>query len=181
MTVFAGTASAASSGDVAACVRDNLVKYAAPDRAVVDQYLSIEAACQAYLDGDPSAQISVTPLDDGNASGASDGSGTSGSSPGAPGTGGTTTSPSGATGAGSGGSAGGGDGAGSGSEARGSAPGGGDAAALAVSAKIAPADAGSPGAVSAITDAPIWLLLILGLVVVGVAAGVTMGVRRHTR
>jgi len=184
--VCAATANAqATRGEIAACVRDNLVKYAPPDRAVVDQYLSIEAACQAYLDGDPSAQITVTPLGGGASAGAGT-SGTSGSSSGDSGSGGTTTSSPGATASGSGGSGdgsggSGSSGGGSGSEARGSAPGGGDAAALAASAKIAPADAGSPSAVSAITDAPIWLLLVLGLVVAGVVAGVVMGVRRQTR
>ena len=53
--------------------------------------------------------------------------------------------------------------------------------ALATAGKIAPADAGSPSAVSAITDAPIWLILLLVLVVAGVAAGVVMGARRHTK
>ncbi len=176
VAAWTGTASA-QSADVAACVRDNLVKYAAPDRAVVDQYLSIEAACEAYINGDPSAQISVTPID-----GAGGGtSGSSGSSSGGSASGGTTTSPSGAATSGAGGSGSGGGTTTPGAEAQGTAKGGGDAAALAAAGKIAPADAGSPGAVSAITDAPIWLILLLVLVVAGVATGVVMGARRHTK
>ena len=164
VAAWTGTASA-QSADVAACVRDNLVKYAAPDRAVVDQYLSIEAACEAYINGDPSAQISVTPID-GNGGAGGGTSGSSGSS---------------TDGAGSGGGGSGGATTASDPEARGTAKGGGDAVALATAGKIAPADAGSPSAVSAITDAPIWLILLLVLVVAGVAAGVVMGARRHTK
>jgi len=178
VAAWTGTASA-QSADVAACVRDNLVKYAAPDRAVVDQYLSIEAACEAYINGDPSAQISVTPID-GNGGAGRGTSGSSGSSTDGAGSGGTTTSPSGAA-AGSGGGGSGGATTASDPEARGTAKGGGDAVALATAGKIAPADAGSPSAVSAITDAPIWLILLLVLVVAGVAAGVVMGARRHTK
>ena len=43
-------------------MRDNLVKYAPPDRAVVAQYLSIESACRAKIDGDEQVGIDVSPV-----------------------------------------------------------------------------------------------------------------------
>ena len=67
---LAGTAAGRGSrGEIEACGRDNLIKYAPPDRAVIDQYLSIEAACEAALNGEPGARISVTPLEGGGSPG----------------------------------------------------------------------------------------------------------------
>ena len=59
----AGSAAAKETLDpVAACVRDNLVRYASPDRAVVAQYLSLESACQARIEGQDQARVNVSPL-----------------------------------------------------------------------------------------------------------------------
>ncbi len=70
LLAFAATAAGqASRGEIDACVRDKLIKYASPDRAVIDQYLSIEAACEAALNGEPGARISVTPLEGGGSPG----------------------------------------------------------------------------------------------------------------
>lgn len=64
---------------VAACIRDNLVKYAPPDRAVVAQYLSLESACRAKVEGDEQAGVQTTPL-----GGTGGGQGTTGSGAGDP-------------------------------------------------------------------------------------------------
>ncbi len=179
LALTAGTAGAqVSSGDIAQCVRDNLVKYAPPDRAVIDQYLSIEAACQAYLEGDGGAQISVSPSGGAGGGGGANGAtgGGAGAGAGTTSGGGTATTPGGgapATGSGPGG--------GSRGEARGAAPGGGDAVVLKASARIPAADAGSPAAVSAVSEAPLWLIGILVLVVAGVVSAIVMGARRRTR
>lgn len=53
---------------VAACIRDNLVKYAPPDRAVVAQYLSLESACRAKVEGDEQAGVQTSPLGGGTGS-----------------------------------------------------------------------------------------------------------------
>ncbi|HMO00712.1 MAG TPA: hypothetical protein PKD59_14965 [Miltoncostaeaceae bacterium] len=51
-----------TAAQVAACVRDNLLKYAPPDQAVIVQYLNLEAACRATLEGDDGTQVQVTAL-----------------------------------------------------------------------------------------------------------------------
>ena len=143
---------------------------------MIDQYLSIAAACEAALNGEAGAQISVAPVggDDDAAGGGASGSGGGGDDPVS--SDGTATAPA-AGGAGGGG----GTAPGAGGEERGAAPGGGDAAVLRAAADLPAADAGSPAAVSAITQAPWWLVGILVLVVAGVASAIVMGARRRTR
>lgn len=70
---------------VAACIRDNLVKYAPPDRAVVAQYLSLESACRAKVEGDEQARVETSPLggDSGGGRTGSDNGGGPSSTPGA--------------------------------------------------------------------------------------------------
>ena len=172
----ATAAGQATRGEIDACVRDNLIKYAPPDRAVIDQYLSIEAACEAALNGEPGAQISVAPVGGGagDAGGASGGGGAT-----TPSGGDTPTASDGTATAPASGSASGSAGA-RGAE-RGGAPGGGDAVVLRAAADLPAADAGSPAAVSAIGRAPWWMLAILVIVLAGVAWGIVMGARRRTR
>lgn len=47
---------------VEACIRDNLVRYAPPDRAVVAQYLSLEAACREKVEADEQAAVQTSPI-----------------------------------------------------------------------------------------------------------------------
>lgn len=51
LVLGAATAGAVTDAQVRACVLNNLIRYAPPDRAVVAQYLDLEAACRAQLEG----------------------------------------------------------------------------------------------------------------------------------
>lgn len=52
---------------------------------------------------------------------------------------------------------------------------------LKVAADVPAADAGSPAALSAVSQAPWWLLGIVVLIVAGVVTAIVTGARRRTR
>jgi len=169
-----------TDAQIAACVRDNLAKYAPPDRAVAVQYLSIESACQALLEGGSGAQIAVTPLPGGDGGAGSGG----GSEPVATGGGG----------AGAGAATGSPAAPAAGTDRGGDTTGGGEPAALPgaaaavtpaalplVRAALREADTRGPASPFAVTSAPAWILVLVVLGVLAALAGVAIEVRRRLR
>jgi hypothetical protein len=161
---------------VAACVRDNLIRYAPPDRAVVDQYLSLESACRERIESQGGAQVDVSPIGGGGADGGGRGPG-----PGA--------------GAGSGGEADRGVRGGAGSS-RGPAggqeraPGAGGPATpaepvvssrVAVLAALDGAETAGPAGPSGLLKGPPWLLSLVGAAIVSVAVAAWSGARSRPR
>ncbi len=171
-------ASAAHPDDVRACVARNLVKYSSPDRAAVAQYVDIEAACRAALDGEATGGIVIAggggaggpdaPAAGGGDDGAAGGgtAGGDGSGSGSGDDGGTAGAPAGGSGGGDGGSSGGGTTAGGGGSAEAPSGGATPSPVLATSLRETSADAGGPA-----IGAPVWFLALVGaLVIAGVAA-----------
>lgn len=170
-------AMAAHPDDVRRCVAQNLVKYSAPDRAAVAQYVDVEAACRAALDGEATGGI-VIAADPQAAPGARGGTGADGAS---------ADSDAGAPAAGGGGSDGDGDGRGEASSGRPPAasgsPSSADGAAdqpeiLARSLRLDSAEAGGPGLFS---GTPAWLLAVIGAVVAAGLAATAIGRSRPSR
>jgi hypothetical protein len=163
-----------TDAQVRACVLDNLIRYDPPERAVIVQYLDIEGACRARLEGAPEAQVSVVPLEDQAGAGA----GTS-----APRTGGAT-SPGAPDdpGADDGGATGGRVGSDVPAATAPSGPRAADKTALpAVRVALQRSDVGRVASPTAAADAPAWVILLVVAALVAVVGCGWMEVQRRRR
>ncbi|WP_217921313.1 hypothetical protein [Miltoncostaea oceani] len=156
---------------VARCVRDNLIRYAPPDRAVVDQYLSLESACRERIESQGGAEVEVTPGGAGGGGGDSSG-GDGGGAAGTPSVGGADGVPVPDRGeAGAGGT----------TPADPAVPTGTPSARPAVLAALGDADTATPANPTALVDGPPWLLALIGGAIVSVAGAAWLGVRSRPR
>lgn len=163
-----------TDAQVRECVVDNLIRYDPPERAVIVQYLDIEGACRARLEGAPEAQVSVVPLQEQSG----DDAGTDVTAPGdAPSSGGSD-DPAATDGGESGGSA-------DSDQPAAGRPRGSRAvegtALPAVRVALQRSEVGGVTSPTAATDAPAWVILLVVVALVAVAGCAWMEVRRRRR